>query len=84
MANHRVSRLVEEQQPEKTVFAHLQLRSTASWEDGGTGFHYGCEAIYRGVLPGCCQVVFERDFDNIWEMEAGDQQRQLQTYFEEF
>ncbi len=29
----------------------------------------------------CC---LSRDFDNIWEMEAGDQQRQLQAYLERF
>lgn len=37
-------------------------------------------ARYRDAVRSC----LSRDFDNLWEMEAGDQQRQLQAYLEQF
>ena len=37
-------------------------------------------ARYRDAVKSC----LSRDFDNLWEMEAGDQQRQLQAYLELF
>ena len=37
-------------------------------------------ARYWDVVRSC----LSRDFDNIWEMEAGNQQRQLQKYLEQF
>ena len=37
-------------------------------------------ARYRDAVR-CC---LSRDFDNIWERGAGDQQRQLQAYLEQF
>lgn len=37
-------------------------------------------ARYRDAVKSC----LSKDFDNLWEMKAGDQQRQLQTYLEQF
>ena len=37
-------------------------------------------ARYQDAVKSC----LSRDFDNLWEMEAGDQQRQLQAYLELF
>lgn len=37
-------------------------------------------ARYRDAVRSC----LSRDFDNIWEMGAGDQQRQLRAYLEDF
>ena len=37
-------------------------------------------ARYRDAVRSC----LSRNFDNLWEMEAGDQQRQLQAYLEKF
>ncbi|KAF6226626.1 hypothetical protein HO173_012456 [Letharia columbiana] len=37
-------------------------------------------ARYRDAVRSC----LSRDFDNLWEREAGNQQRQLQTYLEQF
>lgn len=37
-------------------------------------------ARYRDAVRSC----LSRNFDNLWEMEAGDHQRQLQVYLEQF